>query len=292
MKVYLELPSDSRGLRRVYDAFIKYKPQEVEITRDSTKADLTILHVNGRNQTLRKKIDTLRADSRPYVMMQYVLRSTKNPDTRDWIDLWGYAKLVWSYYDLAQLIKEDTDSESVSFDNFYYAPLGVEPEVFKEYPGRRNATITVHSQSYLTESARECIAASLKVGKDAIFITNKKEFLKGAQVYTNVTDKEMSYLYSYAQYVSGLRRIEGFEQPVIEGLLCGARPIVFDRPEMRHWFNEFALFIPELPREETIDYLTGVFRSPGNNVTEAEKALALERFNWSIIMKGFWERVL
>ena len=102
----------------------------------------------------------------------------------------------------------------------------------------------------------------------------------------------MADYFSQCQFVSGLRRIEGFELPVLEGALCGARPIVFDQPHYKHWFKDFAVFIGEGSREEVIDSLESVFRIGAIPVSENEKALIRERFNWYKIIRGFWERIL
>lgn len=293
MKVYLELPNNSRGLKRVYDALIKYKPDSVEVTKNADEADLTILHINGRWEHNWRRVQHLRDAGKEYAMIQYCLRSTMKPNTSHWLYMWENARCTWSYYDLPQLAKDD--GYEYQSENFYYAPLGVDATVFRERQAftRGNYTILVHSQSYLTESLKECYRASIAVGGNTLHIGDSMN-KDGMLSIKDITDEEMASLYSQCYFVSGLRRIEGFEQPVIEGLLCGARPIVFDRPEMRKWFNEFAVFIPELSREDTVDILIDLFRNKDKvlPITEHEKALAIERFDWSIIVGNFWKKVL
>ena len=79
---------------------------------------------------------------------------------------------------------------------------------------------------------------------------------------------------------------------MIEGALCGARPIVFDRPHYRKWFEEFAVFIPEGSRDQVIDSLHKIFEGMAVPMTTAEKGIILERFNWSRIINSFWKEAL
>ena len=92
--------------------------------------------------------------------------------------------------------------------------------------------------------------------------------------------------------MSGLRRIEGFELPAAEGLLCGARPIMFDRPHYRDWFNKWAIFIPEGNREEVLQSLIDVFQQEYRPVTLEEIAEARQLFDWQSIINGFWRYII
>lgn len=300
MKVFLELPLESRGLQRVYDALVKFKPNDIEITRDPKQADLVIIHVIGRNDRVSKLVAWLRAQNKPYAMIQYCIRSTKNPDTKDWIDLWNEAELVWSYYDLPELCREDGTmgwisslTNDLSYGNFYHAPLGVDPKVFHHWGVKqRRYIVAACSQSYLTESAKECVQASRAVNRQMFFLGDELSVGDDIVCASNISDEKLAQYYSDCEYVSGLRRIEGFEQPALEGLMCGARPIFFDKPHYRQWFNDFALFIPEEPRDKVVESLIKIFQQDAQPVSTGERQNALKRFDWQTIIDGFWERLL
>lgn len=290
MKVYLQPDTYSRGVVRVADALMQYAPPSIELVQKPWDADFEIIHVYGRHDTIERRIDMLERKRKPYAMIQYAIRSTIRPKTNDWIRMWERARLVWSYYDLPRLCDEDLVSGE--FD-FYYAPLGVDSEVFKETKhDERRFIVGACSQHALAEGARECAFASKNVQKPMFFLGH--ELRRGPDVVCcqNISDEEVANYWSQCNFVSGLRRIEGFEFPVIEGGLCGARPIVFDRPHYRKWFNEFAVFIPEAPREEVIDSLTQIFKGKAVPLTDAEKGVILDRFNWSRIINGFWKKIL
>mgnify|MGYP001592084341 CR=1 FL=1 len=288
MKIFLEPTTDSRGVMRVRDALVRYKPKNVEIVSSPSECDLAVVHVYGRHSSTEKQIASLKKAGKRYAMIQYALRSTMRPSTKDWIDMWKGAEVVWSYYNLKELAIEDNVSGNFLF---YYAPLGVDPKVFKETKQERKFIVMASSQHALAEGARECAFAAKAVRKPMFFLGH--ELRRGSDIIckTGISDEELANYYSKTTWVSGLRRVEGFELPVIEGLLCGARPIVFDRPHYRHWFDKLAVHIPEEPREKVIENLTGMFQMADivpPTVTEEEKAIVRERFNWQTIMKGFY----
>lgn len=311
MKVYLKPDTDSRGITRVVDALGRYAPKGVEVVQNTEEADIEVIHVYGRHDAIEERVKRLQEKRKPYAMIQYAFRSTIRPRADDWIDMWAGAKLVWSYYDLPELCREDgfgTALHDGSYQmpgfNFYHAPLGVDPEVFRDTaiekrvrifinPGmNRLYTIAACSQHALAEGARECAFATKRVNRRMFFLGH--ELRRGPDIVckNNLTDDELADYYSQCDYVSGLRRIEGFEFPVIEGALCGARPIVFDKPHYRKWFNDFAIFIPEGPRSEVIDNLESIFREETQPISEEEKRIIRERFDWDKIITNFWNKII
>lgn len=299
MKVYLQPDQYSRGIVRVADALMQYAPRDVELVQDPYDADFEIIHVVGRHDGNARRIQLLKRKKKPFAMIQYVLRSAIRPDTRDWLEMWRDAKVVWSYYDLPALCREDgiedycaEGDEGTELFNFYYAPLGVDSTVFKQtqYQEKR-FIIGACAQHALAEGARECAIAAKKVKRPMFFLGH--ELRRGPDIICkqNLSDEEVANYWSQCKYVSGLRRIEGFELPVIEAALCGARPIVFDRPHYRKWFNEFAIFIPEGPREVVLEELTKIFSGFYGEINENDKMLIRDRFNWEPIVTNFWKKV-
>lgn len=292
MRVYLAPPKvASPSLMRVTDALVQHKPEWVEIVPAEDLADIVVLHVIGRQDQTIKQVWQLNCKDKDYAVIQYAIRSTLRPETEGWLPLWRHAKVTWSYYDLPELVAEDGITGNAANFDFYHAPLGVD-EVFTQSLNydKRIFQILTSGQSYLTESVRECLLAARAVGTDIYHLGDNLK-MKNAWCGTGLTDRELAGIYSQCKYVSGLRRVEGFELPAAEGLMCGARPIMFDRPHYRKWFNDWAIFIPESPREETIEHLRNVFSSPYNGVTQDEIAAARQLFNWERIIKNFWERL-
>jgi len=109
------------------------------------------------------------------------------------------------------------------------------------------------------------------------------------RTFSGISDARLAAELNRCAWVSGLRYGEGFELPVIEGLACGARPIVFDRADMRDWYAGHAVFVPELTGRDLEDVLTAVMAQPPDPVTLAERESILRRFDWEPIVRGFWE---
>lgn len=293
MKVYLQPDVYSRGIVRVANALMQYAPPSLQLVSHASDADLEVIHVYGRHDTVARRIELLTRKKKPFAMIQYCLRSTMQPNTFEWHNLWNQAKLVWSYYDLPELCRQDGMGENYITFPFYHAPLGVDSKIFKDLKfSNRKFIISASAQHALSESARECAFATKKVKGSMFFLGH--ELRRGPDIVCkeNITDEQVAIYYNQCQFISGLRRIEGFELPVIEGALCGARPIVFDRQEMRQWFNDFAIFIPETDRDGVIDNLESIFKQDIPPISDKEKDIIKDRFNWETIIKNFWNKII
>ena len=227
-------------------------------------------------------------------MIQYCLRSTQRPSTMSWAPLWSEAEVVWSYYDLARMSAEEN---CIRFEepNWYYSPLGASTTVFRDEP-KYDRHFTILTSGYVAESetVREAAEAVRRVNGSQFHLGPDLHLNSGVQVRyeLGISDERLAAAYRSSQFVAGLRRVEGFELPAAEGLLCGARPIMFDRDHYRHWFDGFAEFIPEGTYQEVADALEKLFREGPRPVTPEEREAAVERFNWETIANGFWEKVL
>ncbi len=303
MRAYVEASRKlSIAMARVAGALTKYAPADVEIVETEERADLVVLHVIGYPETVAAA-ERLTAAGKRYAIIQYCLRSTQKAHTCDWMDVWHGAACVWSYYDLYQAMVDD----GVVLDMaqpmpFYYAPLGVDAEVFypRDVSGDRYAVLT---SGYVAES--ECIGemtdAAARIGRH-VFHLGPKLSCHGPRVTQcqDINDDQLAWAYSRADFVSGLRRCEGFEVVAAEGLLCGARPIVFDRPHYQAWYGPWAEFIPEngtgqglvLEKNEAMtDALADILRRGPRPVTPEEIAAARARFDWQTIVVGFWSHI-
>lgn len=294
MRVHIEgfLPRPDNAISRVLTALKTYMPKKYGLVDGKENADLVVVCAYGHRRHLKYYTEKLLAQKKKYAVVQLCLRSTPNPKTKDWIPIWEKAELVWSYLNLPELCKEDgnkssTDSvlDKAKF-NFYYAPLGVDSKIFKETKSRRKFIIanTGTGSRSSDECKNEVISAARTLGKNTFQLGYGE---RSDVAYSNgMDDKMLAYYYSHCEFVSGLRKIEGFELPVIEGLLCGARPICFDRPDSRHWFDKLAEFIPE--DDNITDNVRKILQKRAKPVTDKEKKYVKSHFNWKKICKGFW----
>lgn len=283
MKVYVENFLPDSAITRILVALKRYMPQEHELANSKKGADFVIVCAYGHRRKIKYYTERLLAQNKKYAVIQLSIRSTPNPKTEDWIPIWRKAELVWSYLNLPELCNED--GVEANF-NFYYAPLGVDAKIFKETKSKRKFIIAGTGTG--SQSSQECknevISAARTLGKN---IFQLGYGIRSDVAYSNgMDDKMLAYYYSHCEFVSGLHRVEGFELPVIEGLLCGARPICFDRPHYRHWFDKLAEFIPE--DGNITDNVRKILQKGAKPVTDKEKEYVKSHFDWKTICKGFW----
>lgn len=282
MRVFLSVSFPSFGISRVVLQLEKYLPADFVITNDPTSADLTILHVIGRHDHNLERAKRILDAGHQYAVIQYTLNSTRNPDPKDWVGLWSGAKVVWSYYDLRKFIP-----------GMYLSPLGVmsdifykEPETSKDYMIGTNTS----GSCYQAECIGESRVAVFRAGGRMLHVGESFGSDPSVDHFENVTDDEMRHLYNRCRWFSALRRKDGFELIAAEALLCGVRPIMFDTPNFRQWFDGLAEFIPEETVGETVRNLTRLLQDKERPVSESEILETKERFNWEAIAEGFWKR--
>jgi glycosyltransferase involved in cell wall biosynthesis len=291
MKVYLTPPQPSRGLERIAAALRRYAPPNVTVHTFPRNNDVTIIYAIGRRDAIERQVNEILRRGQRYVIIQVCLRSTMTPMTKNWRLIWDNAAVVWSYYDLNAAIMADGGTGTVG--NFYHAPLGADAEVFvANSKVKKLFTIATSGLSRLSESVRECRIAAGEVRGCTFHVGPRVYNMPSCVVFSdNCNDIELSASYQQCEFVSALRRTEGFELPGIEGLLCGARPICFDTPDY-HWnYGEHAEYIHEGPRQEVVDQLVELFKRGARPVTEEERARAVKRFNWETIIGGFYQHI-
>jgi glycosyltransferase involved in cell wall biosynthesis len=183
------------------------------------------------------------------------------------------------------------DGAGVDFPNFYHAPLGADPVVFRPWPSvPRNTPLFTSGYVAEAEAVRECEEATRRLGLKMFHLGPDLGFKPHVRWRNGINDAILSQIYAQCQFVAGLRRIEGFELPAVEGLFCGARPVMFDAPHYRRWFEDLATFIPEGDFEQVVRSLEHVLQNE-SGLTVEQYQLARERFDWANLVPPFWQFV-
>ncbi len=287
MKIYNYTRSNAYCYKRIIAELQKYAPSGVEFVDNPDCADMAILHVNGRFHQFTRMAERFNK----YIVMQYCLRSTRNPKTDMWKDLWENSHLVFSYYDLNYEIKKDCGEWSIN--NFMHSPLGADETIF-HMDGRPKESkftiLTCGDVHYLkTESILDIIQAASRSGLRTYHLGDNMSLGDNVTCEKGISDESLSEVYRSCRFVSGLRHVEGFEMPAVEGIFCGARPILFDTKNYRQWYEPWAEFIPE---DRNVVYsLTKLFDREQRPITMEERREAVYRFNWKDIVTNFWKRV-
>lgn len=272
-------------MTRVMIALEEAAPKDITIVATAAEADVVVLHVISPGE--------MPIDGKRYVVVQYCgSKETANPQYQD---LWRNALFVWSYY-------KNLAGELPASTRFMFAPLGIDSAFFRvARPSSREMEIvtTGTSTGPYAEAIEEVAWAVEELHKSMIHIgpsalegwTPGRAYPHCWKTQENISDATMALFYRNAKRVSGLRHIEGFELPALEGLVCGARPIVFDRPDMRQWYDGIAEFVPELNGDELTKYLLSHLAKDPIAVTKEEIEHVRKRFNWTPIAAEFWQNL-
>ncbi|MHC4748318.1 MAG: hypothetical protein ACYTFW_00445 [Planctomycetota bacterium] len=294
MRVRIEpAEQNDMAITRVRNALKQYAPAGLEFIEDPGEfdVDLLVMNINGRCGRTKRRIAKARNYGAEIIILQISLLSTINPDVRDWMPVWDIAKMIWSYYDLPQ-IAIDQGVEPTFADKFYRAPLGADSETFKPSGAEKKYRAITVTRGYLTESTREIIRAIRQAGGEIAYVGPHMEGLEHVHElhqFENVSDEKLADLYSSSYYVCALRRNEGQDLPAAEGLLCGARPIVFDRADQADWYGEFSVVIKETGRDQIERDLATIFKEhPEPEVHRYEIEKAKEVFSWQKFAEGVW----
>lgn len=270
----------SRAMHRINHHLRETAPSGVTFVDDPGRADLQILDVVGQG-SLRY------LGCRDYVLIQHGYRTTETPDAAHWLPLFHGARLVVSFYDLPTL----TGSDSFPF---LRSPWGVDANVFRLPPPGTDRDLGVLTTGYSTagEAILESHQSVVATGGYGAHLGRVDGLPAETLQFSDLGDSEVVALYQRARYVSGLRRHEGFELPVIEGLACGARPICFDTANYRYWFGDHAVYVPERFGADLVEALTDAVRRPPVPVTDAERDQVTRQFAWATIGADIWSAIM
>jgi hypothetical protein len=274
MKVFYEVlpPTLGRVMYRIRDALLKHAPPGVVLVKED--ADVQIVDVIGPGGVAEIRSDR----GREYVVLQHTwLTSWRGLDF--WKPVWDGARLVVSYHDLP-------------YDRYLRLPWGVDFDLFR-LPERRSVKYGVLTTGYdaRQEAIDEPLAASAALGWPGVHIGGHAP--RVATRLENVSDEHLVDLYGATAWVAGLRRVEGFELPALEGLACGARPLLFDTAGYRYWYGDHAVYVPEVEdSRELTAALIAAMRPGPVPVTVEERESLRRRFDWQVIASQFWEAVL
>lgn len=257
----------------------RYAPSWAEFVADPTTCDLQILDVIGTGS-----LEYL-YNPKNYVLLQHCYLTAERQDTEFWVPLFRNAKMVTTYMDLQALTK------STDF-NMHRMPWGVDTKIFRQLHHEKKADIMSTGHVADTECIDSAYKACLATGGRLYHVgTNFKWDTPTYYNTDNITDIEMAGLYSRSRYTIGLRRGEGFELPILEGLACYSRGIALDTPQYRYWYDDLVEYVPEGTNDEVTDALTTLLRGPYREVTDAEVQRVKDKFSWDKLFTNFWEHL-
>jgi hypothetical protein len=287
-------PGISLGIQRVAQALTRHAPAGVVIMPRREQAELEILHVIGRGCVPAEPVF-----DREIAIIQYCFRTSETPTAAAWLPYWAAARLVWSYYDLAGVLRDElpphVDGQAYETPRFLMQPLGVDA-AFAAAGDAAPAfgRYAVGTSGFLAgDESVDAVAAACGARGLEMFHLGPDLGLGGhVTSMLGISDGCLARRWQECRYVSGLRRIEGFELPALEGLVCGTRPICFDAPHYRRWFCEHAEYIAEGDTPTILEGVGRVLDGPYRRVRAAEREHVRQRFDWPTLAARFWTELL
>lgn len=256
MKLYVNInkPYLSKALKRIEDAIVSTSPYQITTKREADFHITPVVNINDtRNLSLHKSI-----------IWQLCYKSAGGTE-EEWQNIWSQSLGVVSYYNLPT--------------SYLRLPLGYDPNIFYlespyyGYTATTNRPYDILVTGYL--DGGEVIKPLMDYFRTVVHIGPNFDLGEGYYNYNNISDDKMRELYNRCKYVSGLRYVEGFELPILEGAACGCIPITFDLECYKHWFYDMAIFVKS--HKELQDFQD----------IEVDRN-KINSFTWSNVMEDFW----
>jgi glycosyltransferase involved in cell wall biosynthesis len=266
------------AILRVHRALVKYAPAMVEFVDSPRKAHLQIIECIGAGSLTK-------IWHKRYVLVQHCLLSADITSLPVWRGVFNSAILVVSYIDIPHILHDKSLP-------FLLTPWGVDVGIFRNVNQPRPNMILTVGWSSEQEAIEECYLAARRCGGEVLHLGKQFCYGDGFTALANLTDSELCSLYNRCKFVSGLRFTEGFEIPILEGLACGCRPICFDLPVYRNWFQDLPSYVQHCHGRRLVAQLEAVLRQGPRPVSGSEIELVRDRFNWRMISINIWNHIL
>lgn len=308
VKAYVECnPHFGQGLHRVVRELKAHAPTSIEFVPTREAAELVVHHIVGVSNfsdgpNVAELITEDHAAGRRVGAVQYCLRTTEQPSTAWWVPhVWSQCNVVWSYYNLLQEVWNDGGVVPPGqAHRFYYRPLGVSDGFHaishKDVdPFKRDFLVGTSGYVAESEAVDAWVDYAHSLGEKVFHLGPKlpifDQFPGVVTHAKDLSDEELSLMWSRCCYVSGLRAVEGFELGAAEGVVCGARPVFFDRQHHRQWYRGVAIYLDERMDVRAELERLKVTREFAGTISPAVKTWARGTFSWARLVQGFWARL-
>ncbi|MCK4554861.1 hypothetical protein KAU19_07975 [Candidatus Parcubacteria bacterium] len=283
-KIKIYFPLDSAWgivLQRITYDIQRNAPENFEFVHSYEECDILFTHIIGQREIKKDK---------PYVVFFHCFGLDRGSQVMDkFTEMFKNALMVYTYYPINEFLP------SMEGINLMRRPWGVDSSIFYRMP-EVPKTYTCLATGYVarTEAILELYRACEAVNGKLLHIGGSIEKEVGMlnpiyyERHLGITDNDMRKAYNACQWVSGLRRHEGFEIPALEGFLCGAQPICFDIPIFyNHWFSDFATFIPHSSQEIVTEELIKLFKTKPL-ISSQKMETVKEKFDVNKLSSEFW----
>lgn len=275
MKIYEDSnPDFGKAFKKISEALRKYAPEYVQWVSREQSPDLTVLHVVGGQEYEKLTV----ADLSKTIIVQHCLYTT-DLEPNLWKDFWKNAYAVISWNAIEDVMPEGA--------NFFRIPLGADPNLFNVVPNiNKNIKVFTTGHVAITEMIDSVHEACSRTGNVLYHTGENFRWPSTSYKFLSYMDERAFFnTLSRAQYVTGLRTLEGFEVMCIEGAMTGSVPIIPNLPSY-DWYKDFGTYIDL--SSNVVDQLTSIFNGEFVGLTKEQIDYVRHRFSWETVCKEFY----
>lgn len=263
------------AFKRISKALRDYSPEDIQWVESPFNADIVLLNALG-------DLPRWLLDMKNKVIIPHVVATMHRTADTNWIDEYKKALLTISFHPLHEYYGNGF--------NFLHTPLGADSRTFYRKPElTREFKIITTGHIAETESIDKLYLACKRLNTFMIHTGQNFGYESAYYKYLNyMKDSDLADVLNSTQYVSCLRAYEGFEMLGVEGLFCGARPIVFDLPTYQ-WYKGHGIFIKQ--DEYIVDSLVEILSQAPKEISPDEYLEITTKFSWDIIVQNIFKRI-
>jgi glycosyltransferase involved in cell wall biosynthesis len=267
-------PNWGHAFFRISKALHDYSPKEIEWT-DFEHADTYLVHVVGGGEIpeMEKGLEK----KKKLIIFQHVYFTG---GVYDWSQYWKQALLTVSFHNLKDYTNKDF--------NFYSTPWGADSKLFSRLAIKKSYKVFTTGHIAETENIDKLYLACKNIKQTMYHTGTNFEFGEYYKYLPFLNDREFVVMLNGAQYISCLRDIEGFEMMGVEGLFCGARPIVPDLPTYR-WYKDHGIFIDM--NKDIVKQLEIILNSTPEEPSPLEMKEIHNKFSWQNLIPRIFQEI-
>lgn len=267
MKIYYRVskPYQSNALRRIEEGIQQTLPPGFVLVPNQEEADLCICPVVSIHD----------AQGMPENSIIFQLcYETAGGSRTNWEEIWSQSLMVVSYLKLP-------------IDWYLRMPLGYDPALFNTQGRPQISKYDIVVTGYVDEQEGGEVISRLTKHFNRVMHIGKNLALRTLGYFhaENISDNQLAEIYRQSKFVAGMRMVEGFELPIIEGAACGAKPITLDMECYLYWFEDIAFFADPEHLDEDLGVLS-------NLVYNDRFIQNVQAFTWDKVMTEFWSKIL
>lgn len=262
-------PDFGKAFKRISNALHMYSPNWVEWVDGGE--DISLIHVVGGGE-----YETLQNNPNRIVVQHCY--ETAYYDVIDWPSEWEKSILTVAFRDLSLVTNKKF--------NFCHTPWGAEETLFFNTGVEKDIDVFTTGHIASTENIDNVVGAAIMTGKVVYHTGEDFKYNRAHYKYLPyMSDTQYSAILNRAKYISCLREIEGFELAGVEGLFCGAVPIVPNLPTY-DWYSGFAVKVDM--KDNVLLQVADIISRDPKTLVNPDMNKAHELFDWKNIVANIF----